>query len=113
MPVPCSYTSYILAKIEIGNKETYTNRFSATVILLSSYGLSSMSKYVEHVRCISTSSLDRNRTSVHATDIGKTPDKYCKYICPIRRIKFFGILIGLWNGWPENWGLMPGGSHEF
>jgi len=72
-----------------------------------------MSEYVEHVRCISTSFLDRNRTSEHATDAGKTPDKYCKLICPIRRINCFGILIGLWNEWRENRGLMPGGNHEF
>jgi hypothetical protein len=98
MPVPCSYASYILAKIELGNKETYTNGFIATVILFSSYGLSSMSEYVEHVRCISTSSLDMNRTSEHEMGIGKSPDKYCKYVCPLRRIKFFVILIGLWNG---------------
>lgn len=71
-----------------------------------------MSEYTEHVRCISTSSLDSNSTSEHATDIGKTSDKYCKTICPIRRIKCFGILIGLWNEWPENRGLMPDGSHE-
>jgi len=96
MPVPCSYTSYISAKIEIGN-ETYTNCFIANVILFSSYELSSMSECMEHVRCISTSSLDRNRTLGHVTDIGKTPDKYCKHICPIRRIKCFGILTGLWN----------------
>lgn len=79
MSVLCSYTSYILAKIETGNKETYTNRFIANVILFSSYGLSCMSEYMEHVRCISTSSLDRDRTSKHATDVGKTPDKYWKH----------------------------------
>ena len=71
-----------------------------------------MSEYVEHVRCISTFSLDRNRHLEHATDLRKTPDKYCKYICPIRRIKCFGVLIGLWNEGPESRGLMPGGSHE-
>ena len=83
MPVPCSYTSYILAKIEIGNKGSYANSFIANDVLFSSYGLSIMSDYVEHVRCISTSSLDMNRTSEHATDMGKTPDKYFKHICPI------------------------------
>lgn len=113
MPVPCSYTSYILAKTEMGDKETYINHLIANVILISSYGLSSKSEYVEHVRCISTFSLDRNRTLELATDTRKTTNKYCKFICPIRRIKCFGILIGLWNEWPESRGLMPGGSHEF
>jgi hypothetical protein len=71
------------------------------------------SEYVEHVRCTSTISLDRNRNLERVMDIRKTPNKYCKYICPILGIKCFGILIGLWNEWPESRGLMPGGSHEF
>lgn len=58
-------------------------------------------------------SVGRNGTSDHATDIRKTSDKYCKYICPVRRINCFGILIGFWNEWPESRGLIPGGSHEF
>jgi hypothetical protein len=75
MSVPCSYTSYILAKIERGNNEAYSNRFIENVILFSSYELSSMTEYTEHVRCISKSYLDRNRTLEHATNVGKTPDK--------------------------------------